>query len=120
MQGVIVLPSSWICRLCDTDESMDINFGYEEFFKKKKKKTTNNFLLKSKSIQWKRMSRPLSRFNLFNLSQLMYWAGNAKLLDSNLIIKCQSDPVLPETNKQTTTKKQPQWKCVQEHFEMSI
>jgi len=54
------------------------------------------------------MSRPLSRFNLFNLSQLMYWAGNAELLDSNLIIKCQSDPVLPETNKQTTTKKQPQ------------
>ena len=51
------------------------------------------------------MSRPLSRFNLFNLSQLMYWAGNAELLDSNLIIKCQSDPVLPETNKQTTTKK---------------
>lgn len=30
----------------------------------------------------------------------MYWAGNAELLDSNLIIKCQSDPVLPETNKQ--------------------
>lgn len=44
------------------------------------------------------MSRPLSRFNL---RQLMYWAGNAKLLDNNL--KCKSDPVLPGKKKKPKT-----------------